>query len=72
MSEGTVYIAEELMLARIAQSEQMREFFVQMWQENPQFAVRAGSRVKAMMAPLAVSPAPTFSATSPHHLKTRL
>ena len=42
-------ITEELMCARLAQSEQMREFFVQMWMQNPALAKRAGERVQALM-----------------------
>lgn len=48
------------MLARIAQSEQLRDFFVQMWRENPQMAAKAGERIQVIMSPLAVPPAPTF------------
>jgi hypothetical protein len=47
-------IPEELLLARIAQAEQLREFFVQMWRENPQMAARAGNRIQELMSPLAV------------------
>ncbi len=55
-------IPETLMLARLAQSEQMREFFIEMWLQNPAMARQAGGRVRAMLSPLvAVSPAPTFS-----------
>lgn len=46
-------IPEELMLARLAQSEQMREFFVQMWLQNPELARRAGSKVREMLSPVA-------------------
>jgi len=45
-------IPEELLLARIAQSEQLREFFVQMWRENPQMAAMAGNKVRGIMTPL--------------------
>lgn len=54
-------ISETLMLARLAQAEQMREFFIEMWLQNPALARQAGARVQAMLAPLgAVPPAPTF------------
>ncbi len=53
MSESVSSIPEELMLARIAQSEQLREFFVQMWRENPQMAVKAGRKIRELMSPLA-------------------
>lgn len=48
-------IPEELMLARLAQSEQMREFFVQMWLQNPQLARRAGRKVQEMLSPVPVA-----------------
>lgn len=44
-------IPEELMLARLEQSEQMREFFIQMWLQNPALAAQAGERVRSMLAP---------------------
>jgi hypothetical protein len=54
-------IPEVLMLARLAQSEQMREFFIQMWLQNPALAKRAGTRVQEILSPLsAAPPAPTF------------
>ena len=45
-------IPEELMLSRLAQSEQMREFFVQMWLQNPQLARQGGARVASLLNPL--------------------
>src|SRR3989338_1263551 len=45
-------ISEEIMLGRLAQSEQMREFFIQMWLQNPALAKQGGDRVQALMAPL--------------------
>jgi len=45
-------ISEELMRARLAQSEQMREFFLQMWMQNPLLAKRAGKRLQGLMAPM--------------------
>jgi len=64
MSEGKVCfkaaIPEELMLVRLAQSEQMREFFIQMWIENPLLAERGGSKLRGILSSLAVPPAPTF------------
>ena len=49
-----VTIPQELMLARLAQSEQMREFFIQMWLANPALARQAGARVQEL---LSVAPA---------------
>lgn len=45
-------IEEALMLQRLAQSEQMREFFIQMWLQNPALARQGGERVRALLAPL--------------------
>ena len=44
-------IPEELMLARLAQSEQMREFFIQMWLQNPALARQGGITVKNLLSP---------------------
>lgn len=60
MHECRQVIPEELMVARLAQAEQMREFFIQMWLENPQLIAKAGSKIQKIMAPLAVPPGPTF------------
>jgi len=49
-------IPQELMLARLEQSEQMREFFIQFWLANLALAKQAGARVAAL---LTVAPAPT-------------
>ena len=46
-------IPEELMLKRIAQSEQMREFFIQMWLQNPALAKQGGEKVQRLLSPLA-------------------
>ena len=45
-------IPEELILARLEQSEQMREFFIQMWLQNPHLAEGVGERMKAILRPL--------------------
>ena len=45
-------IAQDVMLYRLSQSEQMRDFFVQMWLQNPEMAKRAGRRVQELVAPL--------------------
>lgn len=46
-----VTIPQELMLARLEQSEQMREFFIQMWLQNPELAKQGGARVASLLAP---------------------
>ena len=47
-----VLIPQELMLSRLAQSEQMREFFVQMWLQNPALAQQGGARVQSLVSAL--------------------
>jgi hypothetical protein len=73
MSDNCTTIPEHLMLARLAQSQQMREFFIQMWLQNPALAKHAGSRVLEILSPLAgphtghfIPPAPTISRVSNH------
>lgn len=39
------------MLGRLAQSEQMREFFIQMWLQNPALAEYAGRTVQEILVP---------------------
>ena len=48
-------IPEHLMLSRLAQSAQMREFFIQMWIQNPILARQAGSKVQNLLSPLTVA-----------------
>lgn len=45
-------ITEELMRVRLAQSEQTREFFLQMWMQNPLLAKRAGKRIQDLLSPI--------------------
>ena len=45
-------IPEETMLIRLSQSEQMREFFIQMWMQNPELAKQGGIRVQDLMTGL--------------------
>jgi MSHA pilin protein MshD len=45
-------IPEKTMLIRLAQSEQMREFFIQMWMQNPELAKQGGIRVQELMTGL--------------------
>lgn len=46
-------IPEELMLKRLEQSDQMREFFIQMWLQNPALAQQGGEQVQRLLSPLA-------------------
>lgn len=55
LARQPVTIPQDLMLARLAQSEQMREFFIRMWLQNPVLAKQAGARVAEL---LATAPAP--------------
>lgn len=43
------------MLSRLAQSEQMREFFIQMWIQNPALAKQGGIKVQNLLSPLAAA-----------------
>lgn len=45
-------IPEHIMLARLERSEQMREFYIQMWKQNPQLAKQGGEKVRRLMTPL--------------------
>lgn len=47
-----VVIPEHLMLSRLEQSEQMREFFIQMWIQNPVMARQGGAKVQRLLSPL--------------------
>jgi hypothetical protein len=49
------FIAEELMLSRLAQSEQMREFFIQMWLQNPALAKQGGAKVRGILSQYSTS-----------------
>lgn len=51
-------ISEEVMLARLEQSEQMREFLIRMWLQNPALADQAAPRVREL---LAVAPLPAVA-----------
>lgn len=41
------------MLSRLAQHEQMREFFIQMWLQNPALARQGEPKVQSLICPLA-------------------
>ncbi len=45
-------IPEQILLARLEQSEQMREFFIQMWLQNPELAKQGGIKVKNLLTRL--------------------
>ncbi|MDD5058403.1 MAG: hypothetical protein PHQ60_11080 [Sideroxydans sp.] len=46
-------IPEPILLARLEQSEQMREFFIQMWLQNPELAKQGGIKVRNLLTRLA-------------------
>ena len=52
---SVVAIPEHWMLGRLAQSEQMREFFIQMWLQNPALARQGGNRVQNLLVPASLS-----------------
>lgn len=45
-------IPQEILLQRLEQSEDLREFTIQMWLQNPQLARQGGMRVIEIMTPL--------------------
>lgn len=57
-------IPQHLMLSRLAQSEQMREFFIQMWIQNSALARQGGIKVQNLLSPLAAANA-AISPNSP-------
>ena len=48
-------IPEKIMLGRLAQSKQMRDFFIQMWIQNPALARQGGVKVQNLLSQLAVA-----------------
>jgi len=59
MGESSGYvrtvIPELLILSRLARSEEMREFFIQMWIQNPELAKQVGAKVQSLMLPVEVA-----------------
>lgn len=52
---GTV-IPESTMINRLRQAEQLQDFFLQMWRQNPSLSANAGERIRAMLTPAAAPP----------------
>ena len=50
-------IPESLFLERLEHSNEMREFFIQMWLQNPTLARQGGAKVQEIIAPFE-SPTP--------------
>lgn len=46
-------IPEALLLERLTRADEMREFFIQMWLQNPQLARQGGAKVREILSPLA-------------------
>jgi len=53
MRPGKSTLPTELFLARLKRAEDMREFFIQMWLQNPRLAKQGGAKVRDILAPLA-------------------
>ena len=49
--QSAVDIPESVMLGRLAQAEQLREFFIQMWLQNRALAEQAGPKVQGILSP---------------------
>jgi MSHA pilin protein MshD len=64
-------ILEETMLSRLAQSEQMREFFIQMWMQNPGLAKQGGVKVQDLIAKLGDDAPPVFPQQPPIMERTK-
>ena len=45
-------IPEALLRERLARADELREFFIQMWLQNPALARQGGARVREIIAPL--------------------
>lgn len=43
-------LSHEVMLGRLTQSDEMREFFIEMWKQNPALAKQGGSKVQNLMS----------------------
>ncbi len=57
-------MSESLLLERLERSNEMREFFIQMWLQNPALARQGGAKVREIIAPFE-------SPTSPDELQQR-
>ncbi|NWG32035.1 MAG: hypothetical protein HXY29_11125 [Rhodocyclaceae bacterium] len=50
--ESSVVIPQDILLLRLEQSEELREFTLQMWLQNPALARQAGGKIAELLAPL--------------------
>jgi len=51
-------IPQETLLLRLEQSEDLRDFTIQMWLQNPNLARQGGAKVMALLTPLPIPSAP--------------
>ncbi len=49
MNNKQAVIPENITIARLEQFEQMREFMIQIWRDNPQLLALAGKRAQMIM-----------------------
>jgi len=47
-----ITLSHEVMLARLTQSDDMREFFIEMWKQNPALANQGGEKMRNLLFPL--------------------
>lgn len=52
LRNGSAVIPQETLLLRLEQAEELREFAIQMWLQNPLLAQQAGDKVKELLAPV--------------------
>ena len=45
-------LPHEVMLGRLTQSDDMREFFIEMWKQNPALAKQGGAKVQSLLTRL--------------------
>ena len=57
-------IPEALLRERLARADELREFFIQMWLQNPALARQGGAKIREIIAPFK-------SPTSPDELQQR-
>lgn len=61
MSESSAQVSaavipQEILLLRLEQSEELREFTLLMWLQNPALARQAGDKVVELLTPLGATP----------------
>lgn len=51
--EHPIMIPQETLLRRLEQSEDLRDFAIQVWLQNPELARQGGAKIQDLLAPLA-------------------